>query len=78
MSAAADTPPRTSEDLEPAEHESGWMEALRIGCVALAAVAVWLRLWEPLDRVSLIGIAVLRWEASRSFAKPSRICSRGA
>ena len=31
-------------------------DLLRIGFVALAASAVWLRLWEPLPRVSVIGL----------------------
>jgi Cu+-exporting ATPase len=42
------------------EHESGValnrVEAARIILVALAAVAVWLRVWEPAPRVSLIGV----------------------
>ena len=35
--------------------ESG--ELVRIGLVAIASVAVWLRLWEPLAPVSVIGLA---------------------
>ena len=44
---------------EHREHEHGfeWTELVRIAFVALAAAAVWFRLWEPLPRVSLIGIA---------------------
>ena len=40
------------------EHEHGfsWIEAARIAVVALAAAAVWFRLWEPLPSVSVIGI----------------------
>jgi heavy metal translocating P-type ATPase len=40
------------------EHDRGrqWPEMLRIAVVALAAIAVWLRLWEPLAGVSLIGV----------------------
>jgi Cd2+/Zn2+-exporting ATPase/Cu+-exporting ATPase len=34
--------------------ESG--EVMRIGLVAVASAAVWLRLWEPLARVSVIGL----------------------
>jgi heavy metal translocating P-type ATPase len=41
------------------EHEFEWMEAARIVAVALAAAAVWFRLWEPLRSVSVIGIAGL-------------------
>ena len=41
------------------EHRYGmeWAELLRIGFVALAAAAVWFRLWEPFPRISVIGIA---------------------
>ena len=35
----------------------GWLEAVRIGFVALCIIALWLDLWEPLSRVSLIGLA---------------------
>ena len=42
------------------EHESGHVlggiEAARIILVALAATAVWFRVWEPFPRVSLIGV----------------------
>ena len=42
------------------EHESGHVfgtvEAARIILVALAAAAVWLHVWEPFPRVSLIGV----------------------
>ena len=41
------------------EHAFEWPEAARIVVVALAAAAVWFRLWEPLRSVSLIGIAGL-------------------
>ena len=40
-------------------HGFDWLEAARIALVALAAVAVWFKLWEPLSSVSLIGIAGL-------------------
>ena len=45
-----------------AEHEShghglAWAELARIAFVALAAAAVWFRLWEPFPHVSVIGIA---------------------
>ncbi|HUB02728.1 MAG TPA: cation-translocating P-type ATPase [Terriglobales bacterium] len=41
------------------DHEHGveWMELARIAFVALAAAAVWFRVWEPFPRVSIIGIA---------------------
>ena len=40
------------------EHEHGfeWPEALRIALVAVAAGAVWFRLWEPFRAVSVIGV----------------------
>ncbi len=39
------------------EHGFEWVEGLRVVFVALAAVAVWFRLWEPFERVSVIGLA---------------------
>src|SRR5712691_7345068 len=33
-----------------------WPEALRIGLVALAAAAVWWRVWEPFAAVSVLGV----------------------
>jgi heavy metal translocating P-type ATPase len=65
------TPPRLSrtgnspELNEPdpgAEHEQHghgvkWAELARIAFVALAAAAVWFRLWEPFPHISVIGIA---------------------
>lgn len=38
-------------------HAFEWTEALRILFVALAAAAVWFRLWEPFTSVSVIGVA---------------------
>ena len=35
------------------------LEVLRIGLVALCAIAVWFRVWEPFPRISLIGFAGL-------------------
>jgi len=45
--------------LEHAEHAHGfeWLDIARIAFVALAAAAVWFRVWEPFPRVSVIGIA---------------------
>jgi Cd2+/Zn2+-exporting ATPase/Cu+-exporting ATPase len=34
-----------------------WTELARIGLVGLAILAVWLRLWEPFPRLSILGIA---------------------
>jgi Cd2+/Zn2+-exporting ATPase/Cu+-exporting ATPase len=41
------------------EHEHGleWTDLARIGFVALAALAVWFRIWEPFPHISVIGIA---------------------
>src|SRR5215831_407970 len=41
------------------EHDFEWPQALRIALVAVAATAVWFRLWEPLRAVSVIGVAGL-------------------
>src|ERR1700688_3425615 len=42
---------------EPAhEHDLEWLELVRIAFVALAAAAVWVRVWEPFPRISVIGI----------------------
>ncbi len=38
------------------EHEFSWTEGARIVLIALAAVAVWFRVWEPLRSVSVIGL----------------------
>jgi len=42
----------------PEGHEQAleWPDLLRIGVVAVGAAAVWLRLWEPLPHVSVIGV----------------------
>ena len=40
-------------------HAFEWPEAARIAFVALAAAAVWFKLWEPFPAVSLIGVAGL-------------------
>jgi cation transport ATPase len=40
---------------ERADHID-WLELARIGFVVLAAAAVWFRVWEPLARVSVIGL----------------------
>src|SRR6201988_1113039 len=57
--------PKSAEPKEPdpsAEHEEHghgleWTELVRIAFVALAAAAVWSRLWEPFPHISVIGIA---------------------
>src|SRR3546814_3764612 len=44
---------------EPHDHEHAFdiPEALRIGAVALAAIAVWFHWWDPWPRFSVIGVA---------------------
>ena len=51
--------PAAHEDHEGHEHTHGFerTEALRILFVALAAAAVWFRLWEPFTSISVIGVA---------------------
>jgi cation transport ATPase len=52
-----DHPGHDSDD-EHEDHSHGfdWPEAARIAFVALAAVAVWFKLWEPFSAVSVIGV----------------------
>jgi Cd2+/Zn2+-exporting ATPase/Cu+-exporting ATPase len=47
------------EDDHDHSHAFEWPEAARIAFVALAAAAVWFKLWEPFAAVSLIGVAGL-------------------
>ncbi len=55
--------PSQQEHPHEYEHEHtqpiSWPEALRILFVALAAVAVWFRVWEPFASFSVIGVAGL-------------------
>jgi Cd2+/Zn2+-exporting ATPase/Cu+-exporting ATPase len=44
------------EDGHEHEHAFDWLEAARIGFVAVAAGAVWFRLWEPFAAVSVLGV----------------------
>ena len=39
------------------QHGCEWVELVRIGFVALAAAAVWFRVWEPFPHFSVIGVA---------------------
>jgi heavy metal translocating P-type ATPase len=41
------------------DHSLDWIEGSRIALVAIAAVAVWFRLWEPFAAFSVIGAAAL-------------------
>jgi len=47
------------EDGHDHSHGFDWLEAARIAFAALAAVAVWFKLWEPFAAVSVIGIVGL-------------------
>lgn len=49
----------SDHDYHGHEHAFDVLEALRIGAVALAAIAVWFHWWEPWTWVSLIGVAGL-------------------
>ena len=58
----ADDPSGQSSDHEHDHddaHAFAWPEALRMGLVALAAAAVWFRVWEPYRSVSVIGAVSL-------------------
>lgn len=48
-----------AEDHEEPHAALDWLEGTRIALVALAAIAVWLRLWEPFAAFSVIGIVGL-------------------
>ena len=49
--------PDSGTEHEEHLHAVEWSELARIAFVALAASAVWFRLWEPFSRISVIGIA---------------------
>src|SRR6201987_5764034 len=49
--------PAPGSEHEQHGHEVEWAELARIAFVALAAVAVWFRMWEPFPHISVIGIA---------------------
>ncbi len=55
-SAAAAAGEQEPDDEHDHAHAFAWIEAARIGLVALAAAAVWFRVWEPIPSVSLIGV----------------------
>ena len=57
-SGRKEQPSNLKESAHPEQqHSFEWTELLRIAFVALAAVAVWFRWWEPFPRVSVIGVA---------------------
>ena len=45
-----------AHDRDDHVHGFEWWEAARIAFVAVAAVAVWCDVWEPIKRVSLLGV----------------------
>src|ERR1700730_14240813 len=47
------------DDHHAQEHTLKWPEMVRIVLVALAAAAIWVRLWEPVSAISVVGIAGL-------------------
>lgn len=47
------------DDRHHREHPCAWSVVVRIVVVALSAAAVWLRLWEPMSAVSVIGVVGL-------------------
>jgi heavy metal translocating P-type ATPase len=49
--------PVLGADQEEHGHGVDWAELARISFVALAAAAVWFRLWEPFPHISVIGVA---------------------
>jgi Cd2+/Zn2+-exporting ATPase/Cu+-exporting ATPase len=52
------SPGRDAGEVVHPEHEHGleWTELARIALVAIAAAAVWFRVWEPFPHVSVIGV----------------------
>jgi Cd2+/Zn2+-exporting ATPase/Cu+-exporting ATPase len=50
---------RDRDDEHDHEHVFDWWEAARIAFVALAAAAVWFRVWEPLASANVIGVVGL-------------------
>jgi P-type Cu+ transporter len=50
------SPIKEADHASEHEHRVEWVELARIAFVALAAAAVWFRVWEPFPRVSVIGI----------------------
>src|SRR5713101_6501406 len=39
-------------------HAAGWPDFARVALVALGAALVWLRVWEPVPHLSIIGLVV--------------------
>jgi heavy metal translocating P-type ATPase len=51
---AQDGPEKQHQD--SSDHALDWTEALRILLVALAAIVVWFRVWEPFSLISVVGV----------------------
>ncbi len=51
-----DHKPETDHDEQGHEHGFEWLDVARVLFVALAAAAVWFHLWEPIHRLSVIGL----------------------
>jgi heavy metal translocating P-type ATPase len=49
-------PATHDEESHTVDHQIEWRDLARIGLVAAACAAVWFRVWEPFDRVSVIGV----------------------
>jgi len=56
QNAADETELGSGAEHQEQEHGFEWTELIRIAFVALAAAAVWFRLWEPFPHISVIGI----------------------
>ena len=59
-------------DRDDPDHSLEWSEALRIALVALAAIVVWFRLWEPFSLISVVGVTGLvigAWPIVREAAE---------
>jgi heavy metal translocating P-type ATPase len=59
LSQTRNSPELNDTGAEHEQHDHGveWAELVRIAFVAIAAAALWFRLWEPFPHISVIGIA---------------------
>ena len=57
IAPAAEAHDQTGEDGH--DHSFEWTELVRIAIVAIASAAVWFRIWEPLQNVSVLGVVGL-------------------
>ena len=53
---ARERTPRPAAEDHDHEHGLDWLELAHIAIVAIAAAAVWFRVWEPIPSISVIGI----------------------